>query len=49
MIVELCDGDAIKWNEVLEISKKSLQCRINLWDEISGRIVDQKRFSEPIL
>ncbi|MFT6369813.1 MAG: hypothetical protein ACJAWH_000894 [Maribacter sp.] len=49
MIVELCDGDAIKWNEVLEISKKSLQCRINLWNEISGRIVDQKRFSEPIL
>lgn len=49
MIVELCDGDAVKWNEVLEISKKSLQCRINLWDEISEGIVDQKRFAEPIL
>lgn len=49
MIVELCDGDAVKWNEVLDISKKALQCRINLWDEIAEGIVHQKRFSEPTL
>jgi hypothetical protein len=49
MIVELCDGDAVKWNEVLDISKKALQCRINLWDEIAEAVVHQKRFSEPKL
>ncbi len=38
MISELCGDDVKKWNEVLEVAKKSLQQRILLWDGILTQV-----------
>lgn len=42
MIRELCGTDSLKWNEVLDVSQKALQLRIQLWDHISSQIAMQK-------
>ena len=34
MITELCGNDDQKWAEVLEVAKKSLEVRIQLWSGI---------------
>ncbi len=39
MVDELCHGDDVKVKEALEISKKSLDFRIKLWDCIESKIV----------
>ena len=38
MIVGLCQEDYLKWQEVINISKKSLEERIKLWDYINKSI-----------
>tara|TARA_B110001452_G_scaffold104320_1_gene86490 strand:+ start:55 stop:873 length:819 start_codon:yes stop_codon:yes gene_type:complete len=38
MIVELCQEDSLKWQEVINISKKALEERIKLWDYINKSI-----------
>jgi hypothetical protein len=43
LIVELCDNDKKKWEEVLDISKESLKHRINLWDAINEQILNKKQ------
>lgn len=42
MIEELCGDDSRKWNDVLEIAKKSLEHRITLWDGITYLISNAK-------
>jgi len=34
MVVELCSKSSKKWDEALEVAKKCLHQRINLWDTI---------------
>tara|TARA_Y100000768_G_scaffold385095_1_gene370445 strand:+ start:171 stop:950 length:780 start_codon:yes stop_codon:yes gene_type:complete len=38
MIENLCGNDQKKWEEVMEISKKSIDMRIKLWSHISSQI-----------
>lgn len=38
MIIELCNNDDKKWEEVLETAKQSLQLRINLWNGIEQQL-----------
>ena len=38
MIENLCGNDEKKWEEVKEISKKSIDMRIKLWTHISSKI-----------
>ena len=38
MIENLCGNDEKKWEEVKEISKKSIDMRIKLWNNISSEI-----------
>lgn len=42
MIDELCDNDSEKWTECLEIAKKSLKVRIQLWNGILKKIQERK-------
>ena len=42
MITELCGDDELKWEEVLDISQKALQRRIELWDSISEMLHNRK-------
>ena len=42
MISALCGDDEGKWNDVLEVSIEALEKRINLWDEISTQIKQNK-------
>jgi len=42
MIEELCQNDTEKWNDVLQIAKKSLDHRITLWDGITHLISNSK-------
>lgn len=42
MIDELCANDSQKWTECLEIAKKSLEVRIQLWNGILKKIQEQK-------
>jgi len=42
MIIELCENDNKKWEEVLEVAKQSLQVRINLWDGIEKLLKTHK-------
>lgn len=42
MIDELCKNDSQKWTECLEIGKKSLEVRIQLWNGILKKIQEQK-------
>ena len=39
MISELCGDDAVKWEEVKEISILALEKRIGLWDAIEEKIM----------
>ncbi|RRQ49906.1 DUF3050 domain-containing protein [Maribacter algicola] len=43
MMMELCGDEKSKWEAVLDISKKALQRRIELWDYISEAIQNQKK------
>jgi len=45
MIRALCGGDAKKWQEVLVVSKKALQKRLQLWTSIEKAIVQQKQLT----
>ena len=38
MIENLCGNDQKKWEEVMEVSKKSIDMRIKLWSHISSQI-----------
>ena len=38
MINELCENDETKWQEVIDFSKRALECRINLWNGIHSEI-----------
>ena len=38
MIVGLCQEDSLKWQEVINTSKKALEERIKLWDYINKSI-----------
>ena len=38
MIENLCGDDERKWEEVKEISKKSIEMRIKLWSHILSKI-----------
>jgi hypothetical protein len=42
MVEELCGNDALKWDEALLYSKKALQHRISLWDNIALDIKENK-------
>lgn len=46
MIMELCGDDDKKWQECLEVAKKSLQMRITLWNSISDCIDQRLEFLE---
>ena len=39
MISELCGDDEIKWQEVIDFSKRALAYRINLWNGIHSEII----------
>ena len=43
MVSELCGEDDVKWNQALEVAKRSLEMRINLWDAIHESIVAQNQ------
>ena len=38
MIENLCGDNERKWEEVKEVSKKSIEMRIKLWSHISSKI-----------
>ena len=42
MMDELCENNPKKWNEVMEVAKKSLTYRIGLWDAIHEQLVQAK-------
>ena len=42
MIMELCGNDPNKWDEVLEVSQKALERRIQLWNGITYGILSQR-------
>jgi hypothetical protein len=42
MVAELCQDDATKWNEVIQIAKASLERRIDLWDGIKEEIINSR-------
>ena len=46
MVTELCGNDAQKWAEVLEVAKKSLEVRIQLWSGIEEEL---KRFKQELV
>jgi len=35
MVKELCGNDEIKWNEAIDVAKKAMQARIQLWNGIT--------------
>jgi len=41
MLIELCDNDPRKWNEVNTVAKNCLQYRIKLWNSILKQIKEQ--------
>lgn len=43
MVCELCGDDDKKWSEALDIAKKSLRVRINLWSGIENEILSHKK------
>ncbi|TVZ52920.1 DUF3050 domain-containing protein [Dokdonia sp. Hel_I_53] len=49
MIRQLCGGNATKWQEVLEVSKKALEVRVALWDGILKEILKKKENLESIV
>ena len=53
MIVGLCKNDSKKWKEVIDISKKALKERIQLWDFINFSIKHknerQNKIENPVL
>ncbi len=49
MIQELCEENAIKWEETLSVAKESLQMRINLWDSICESIKENKLNCQAVL
>lgn len=46
MITELCGNDDQKWAEVLEVAKKSLEVRIQLWSGIEEQL---KRYKQELV
>lgn len=42
MVSELCGDDPVKWEEAKNASKKALQKRIALWDEIHTNCINKK-------
>ncbi|SHM79216.1 DUF3050 domain-containing protein [Polaribacter sp. KT 15] len=46
MIEELCGDDNTKWQDVLDVAKRALQVRINLWTAVKQKLESKK---EPIL
>lgn len=42
MIMELCGNDPNKWDEVLEVSQRALERRIQLWDGITDGILSER-------
>lgn len=38
MMEELCGDDTLKWNEVLDIAKQSLEMRIKLWNGVLSQL-----------
>jgi|SRR5690554_750267 len=42
MIIGLCEDDATKWNEALDIAQQSLKQRISLWNAIDDLIKERK-------
>ncbi|TLF46363.1 DUF3050 domain-containing protein [Maribacter aurantiacus] len=42
MIMELCGNDPHKWDEVLEVSQRALERRIQLWDGITDGILSER-------
>jgi len=42
MVAELCGDDLEKWDETLDVAKKSLEKRISLWDSINASILTKK-------
>ena len=45
LVSELCGEDEQKWAEVLAIAKISLEKRIELWDSITDKIIEEKKYS----
>lgn len=43
MVAELCGDDQTKWGEVLEVAKKALQVRVNLWTGIEVQLKKYKK------
>jgi len=43
MIENLCGNDQEKWEEVKNISKKSIEMRIKLWSHITSEIENENR------
>jgi hypothetical protein len=48
MIIGLCKDDSNKWNEVINVSKKALKERIQLWDFINQSIKHKNNSSNKI-
>ncbi len=49
MMEELCKDDDKLWLECIEVSKKSLEKRIALWDEIARKIEESKSSAEILM
>lgn len=41
IVEELCENDPVKWQEVIDIAKESLEYRIQLWNGIESEISQQ--------